>query len=296
MRHTFPSFLMMRAFIVGSPLAISSDSLGVTQLSGAQLAQLLPEIKAMILSKANELRSHFAVLKELTAEKIALIRDGLAPEFVFVPSMPGSSIRLADPMKRTFETRLRSKYRSLMQQRKALFQRSGAKWELYENFSPIASEMHSLYENVLDKSKTKFEILTPEFFASLSEQLKQNAIVLLARREGAPLAFGLILFSRCHANLIYVGLDYASRDETASYYNIFYRAIEEAESRGCETISVGQTTYESKAILGATFFNLTLGLAPLTRLSKFLISRFSSALFPVIETPERRVFKNFPRN
>jgi hypothetical protein len=179
-----------------------------------------------------------------------------------------------------------------MQQRKLTFENSGAIWEVIENFSHIATEIHKLYEAVLERSKTKFEVLTPQFFSELSERLGPNALILLARRKNEAIAFGLLILGGSKANLLYVGLDYSCRDETASYYNIFYRAIEVAEARGCNEISVGQTTYESKAALGATFFQLKLGLAPLTPLARLLISRFTPLLFPVTETPDRRVFKN----
>lgn len=291
-RKYYSSFLIARALIVGSPLAICTDSLGLERLNETQRQGMLARLKEQLISKGKSLKAHLVVVKEIAESKLEMVQTALQPQFFIVPSMPEAYVTLSSNEYSSYKDRLRCRYRNVLRQRKRLFENSGACWEVIDHFVDYADDLWSLYQQVFSRSKSKFMFLTPELFKQVSSCLGKKSYILIANNDNRPMAFGLILVGKKTMYPLYLGLDYSCRDQFALFYNILYRSIEEAEKLGYEVVSLGQTAYESKALMGASFRKLFLGLCPLSVLLSVVLRAFHSFLFPSITLPHFRVFKD----
>lgn len=288
-RRWFPSFLLIKAFVVGSPLAICKDSLGLARLDARMRQRVLQRVQQEWITQGNRLKAHLVVVKEIEERKLAMVRESLGPRYLTVPSLPTASIVLDQDA--PYEARLRRHYRSVYRQRKKRFEQGGITWEILDDGASDSDELFPLYQQVIERADATFGILTPEFFRQVSRRPRGRARVLVARDGNRPLAFVLLLAGPKSLSSLYIGKDYAHRDEFALYYNLLYRSLEEAESLGCERISLGQTAEGSKALIGASFEKLYLALCPLTTTTALILRGFHRALFPTKKAPHHRVFK-----
>ncbi len=290
-RKHWPSFLQMKVLIAGNPLAISGDSLGLEQVPREEIPVALAEIKEQFIKQANNLRVHLALLKEIPETKLNDLKQALLPEFIIVPSMPSAYLELSNNPEETYKKRLRNHYRNIYHNRKKAFLRGGGSWRIIDDFAPHAEDLWQLYRQVFEKSKTQFEVLTPEFFCQIAKYLTGRVFVAAGFRDNRCIGFALMIARGNYCSPLYIGLEYSLRDELALYYNLLYCSIEEAEKRGYPLVCLGQTAYESKALLGAKFNNLSLALCPLSLLAAFALRLFKSIFFPIIRIPHHRIFR-----
>ncbi|MCC6220485.1 MAG: GNAT family N-acetyltransferase [Deltaproteobacteria bacterium] len=289
-RKFFPNFFCLRALIAGSPIAICTDSFGIAKIKDSELDTVLTQVKHALTDKAKELKCQLVVLKELEEQKLTRLGNPFKPEFMFVPSMPCAYIELPKGAPHYAE-RLRSDYRSKYSRRIKKSQEAGICWRMVTDFSNLAEDLHKLYSQVLQRSASNFNALTPDLFRQLGFNLRDRCFVQIAKRDEKILSFALVLTNANDLYPLYLGLDYAFRDEGALYYNTCYKLIEEAERRDNSSLFLGQTAYHPKASLGARFRKLYLAIQPLTKCMAVVIGAFATILFPEITPPQFNVFK-----
>ncbi|NMO15930.1 GNAT family N-acetyltransferase [Pyxidicoccus fallax] len=297
-RRLFPQFLYIHAFVIGTPIAICKDLLGLHPgLDGTARADVLRASCREVLARARELGLSLVFLKELTSSLMPSVRDALGEEFTFVESPATTYLYLGEPGKSTYRERLRKKYRSLMNNRMARAEAAGLRWELCTDFAPYAKQMHPLYLQVLDRSKIRFETLSVDFFEKLPAHLGDRAFAMLCFKDERLVAFELFLQDGAWMHPIYLGLDYGFRDEGALYFNCIYKIVEVLEARGRPVAQLGQTSYAVKASIGAVVDRLYLAVRHLNPVLNLLVKRFGAALFPPTQLPRsQRVFRDMKEN
>jgi hypothetical protein len=297
-RRVFPNFLYIHAFIIGTPIAICKDLIGLhPDVRGSARADVLRACCREVLARARELGVSLVFLKELTSSLLPEVRDALAEHFTFVESPATTYLYLGEPGKSTYRERLRKKYRSLMNNRMARAAEAGMRWELCTDFSRYAARMHPLYLQVLGRSKVRFETLSVGFFERLPAHLGERVFAMLCFKDERLVAFELFLQDGAWVHPIYLGLDYGFRDEGALYFNCIYKIIEVLESRGRAVVQLGQTSYGVKASIGAVVDRLYLAVRHLNPVLNLLVKRFGPALFPPTQLPRsQRVFRDMKEN
>lgn len=297
-RRAFPNFLFLNAFVIGSPIAICKDLLGLhPDLQGPARQDVLRTLCGEVLARAKHLGLGLVFIKEITTKLLPEVKDVLSEHFTFVESAATTYLYLGEPGKTTYKDRLRKKYRSLMNNRMARLQEAGMRWELVPDFSRYAAQMHPLYLQVLNHSKIRFETLSVDFFAKLPERLGDRVFALLCFKGERLVSFELFLRDEEWIHPIYLGLDYALRDEGALYFNSIYKIVEVLESHGKAVVQLGQTSYAVKASIGAVVDRLYLAVTHTHPLMDLLLKRFGSELFPPTELPRsQRVFRDMKEN
>ncbi|QSQ27999.1 GNAT family N-acetyltransferase [Pyxidicoccus parkwayensis] len=297
-RRLFPGFLCARAFIVGTPVAICRDLLGVQQgRDGPLPAEVLRAVTREVLDRARRLRMGWVIIKELTSRFLPQVREVLSESFTLVESAATTWLYLGEEGAGTYRERLRKKYRSMMTHRERQLVDSGMRWELHHDFAPYAERMEALYLQVLHRSKVQFETLNRDFFVELSRRLGKRAFALLCFQEDELVAFELFLEDAGEVHPVYLGMDYRHRDQGALYFNCIYKIVEQAEARGKAVVELGQTSYAAKASLGAVVDRLYLAVRHLNPAVNLLLRVFRRALFPPTQVPRRqRVFRDMRAN
>lgn len=291
-RGAFPDFLVCRALVIGTPLPICSDL--ILRRSETILRNIAQELAYEWTKKGLELGAQFVVIKEAEQELLETLSSLKDEGFIFVPSMPSATLSL-DSSEGSYMSRLRKSYRVVYKTRKNQFEEGGGSWLEFDAKHHNLAEIHRLYLQVLERSNSKFELMPANFFLNTVRYLPDGAKLLIACVEERIVGFALIIFSKEYLCPIYIGMDYSIRDKLSLYYNILYRSIEEAELRRIPLVKLGQTAYESKALIGASFAKVYLAIKPLSFLSGLILRVFRKLLFPAINPTTRNVFKSAPK-
>lgn len=229
-RKVFPRFLYLRTFIIGTPVAICQDLFGIRPAIDAAVAnRVLGAACDAAVAHANDLGIGLVIVKEITSRVLPQVREVLQSRFTLAESPATTYLYVGESGAGSYRERLRKKYRSVMTGRLRNFTDAGLRWETHDNFTKYASSMHALYLQVLHRSKIRFEELTPEFFAQVSEQLGDNSFALLCFDGERLVACELFLRDRRWTHPIYLGMDYAYRDKGSLYFNCIYKIIDVVE-------------------------------------------------------------------
>ena len=217
--------------------------------------------------------------------------DALNPHgYRRVPSMPGCVI---DFEFRNFDE-YRSKIlgRSMRHKFNKIARMPAIPMEVCTDITPLADEIHALYMQTHQRSKMRFECLTPEFFARLGRNMPESARYFLWRVDGKLAAFALCLVHDGTMHHLNIGFDYAIALERKLYFVTLKDLFEWGLAHGLRRYYTGQLNYDPK-------LHLKMKLAPLD-----LYSRHASGwinplyrlalgfLQPVRHDPLIRLFPN----
>lgn len=297
-RRVFPNFLYLHAFVVGTPIAICKDLLGLRpDLSGDAYPRVLAAVMDEVVAHTRRLKLGMIIVKEITTALLPSVSPVLAQRFLLVESPATTYLYLGEPGRTTYKGRLRKKYRTMMNARRAKLDEAGMRWEVTHDFAPHAEAMHPLYLNVLNRSKIRFETLSVEFFRQLPARLGKNALALLCWKGAQLVAFELVIRDEAWTHPVYLGIDYRFRDEGALYFNCIYRILDLIEQEGRAVVQLGQTSYPVKASIGAVVDRLYVGVHHTSGLLNAVLRKLAPMMFPSTEVPRsQRVFRDMDEN
>jgi hypothetical protein len=255
-RKFFPRWLCLRMLVVGCSAGDgaldSSEPWAVTALHEALAAYAKKSKAAMIL------------LKDFPASYRPALNPFAESDYRRVPSMPACALALdfasfEDFMKNKLGRKLRYKYIKLNK-------REPIAWEVLTDVTPIAEELYALYKQTHERSKMKFERLTPEFFAQVGQEMPDTARYFVWRVEGRIAAFALCLVHGEEIHHLNIGFDYTVSLDLQLYYVTMRDILTWALGQGLKRYVTGQLNYDPK-------LHLKMRLAPLD-----LYARHTSAL------------------
>lgn len=154
---------------------------------------------------------------------------------------------------------LRSPYRRRI--RTASLKSTGLIWKEIDQ-AVFDEKLHTLYLNVLNKSKYPLEKLSLDFFRTIdgqihvlyenqkpiSEELDQK--FNSTDQELEPLAFILVKWKKETLHFLFGGMNYDKRDEHDLYYNMLLKILKIGISGNASKIDFGQTAESSKCRIG----------------------------------------------
>jgi predicted N-acyltransferase len=114
-----------------------------------------------------------------------------------------------------------------------------------------AEAIHQLYLQVHGGASLRPFTLRPGYWSALARAAGEDCSLLVARREGRPVAFILTLKDGETAVAYHVGFDRALAGEGVPLYlRMLHASVEQAIRFGCRRVSFGRTALEPKARLG----------------------------------------------
>ncbi|MFV8982151.1 GNAT family N-acetyltransferase [Serratia fonticola] len=291
-RKLYPDLLRPRFFIVGSPIATCTHMLGITMAQNQSgYPVLIQAMEREINRKASEMKAKFTCIKEIDGSMRERLKPAWLNEFIVCRSPDTTYVYTAPVAGLSYTDNMLSRYRVAFKKRKREFAEAGLRWIIADDFGPYVDKLHHLYLNVLGRSQTKFERLTPEFFQAVNQELNKQSYVLLCLDGERIVAFELMLRGR-QLHPLYLGMDYRYRDIGALYFNCLYRIIEESQRQDLRLVELGQTSYEAKFSIGAVSSPLYFYIKHANPLCNWLLRRLRRHIFPEPQIPAlRKVFK-----
>jgi hypothetical protein len=246
----------IRTFFIGS-VAGEEGHVGLNR--GYALRDVGAHIHAEARKQASRGGAALLVWKDFPeCDRAAL--DGLAEtNGVFrMPSYPGSSIRLVpggfEACLMAMPSRHRYKMRKRLRNGAALLPMTSS--VIRRPAAAQLEEMFALYEQTYRRGKTKFERLTPEFFARIAGFEEATFVVQRHPESGRMLAFMLLFDLGERVINQFIGIDYEATQGAFAYFRLFAAAYDWACTTRARAMQSGQTGYMAKIESGHTLVPL----------------------------------------
>jgi hypothetical protein len=228
-RGRFPSLMKFRILMIGC----SAGEGQLVQGSGTPdehwvvraLGEALPHV-------ARKLKTELIVFKDFPKANRPKLDKLNGFSFRRISSMPATMLELNyKNFDHYFDTVLSAKMRKDLRRK---FRKAAAglpiTMEVVQDITPFIDEAFPLYEQVVQKSKLKFEVLTKPYFTALGQKMANKAFFLVWRQEGRMVAFNSCIGHQGVLRDNYVGFDYTMALEYHLYFvtrrDIFSWAIE----------------------------------------------------------------------
>jgi hypothetical protein len=117
----------------------------------------------------------------------------------------------------------------------------------YESCNCFTDVHYRLYINVMEKSKTKLELLSKDFFTNLPNNFMLTSYYNI---EKVLLSWHITCEYKDVFSFLFGGINYEKRDEFHAYYNNLIGIIHEGIDKGYKIINLGQTPEIPKMRLG----------------------------------------------
>jgi hypothetical protein len=280
-RKFFPRWLKARMIFAGS--SAGTGALDCTEpWAVAAFQEALGKF-------AREKKCAMILLKDYSAKFRAALEPFTAlKKFRRVPSMPACVLdfdfkTFEEYMSKTLGRKLRYKYIKLNKQPAIPF-------EVLTDVAPIANELHALYLATHERSKMRFEKLTPEFFARVGREMPDRAKFFVWRVERKIVAFALCLVNDGVMDHLNIGFDYAVAFDLQLYYVTLRDIFRWCLANGVKRYETGQLNYDPK-------FHLQMKLLPLDlyacHVSPLINPVFKFALGFLQPTKHEKMLKEF---
>ncbi|HWB61261.1 MAG TPA: GNAT family N-acetyltransferase [Chthoniobacteraceae bacterium] len=282
-RKFLPGWLRMRMLMVGC-----SAGDGALDCRDAWFVEALAEALKIYAKKT---RASSILFKDFPA----VYREALAPlekhGYRRVPSMPACKLdfnfaSFEAYMKGILGRKLRYKYIKLNKKAPIPF-------EVLTDVTPITGELYELYRQTHERSKMRFERLTPEFFAMLGREMPDVARYFVWRVDGKIAAFALCLIHEGTMYHLNIGFDYSISFDLQLYYVTIRDLFQWAVDQGLKHYVTGQLNYDPKLHLKMTLDPLDLYARHTNSLVNPIFKVALGYLQPVRHDPTIRQFPNF---
>jgi len=252
----FSRFLKFKLLFIGSPtteefyLGVRADEDLNTAVSGAikKLAGFAKNKKIMTCLFYNLKKEHRALAEALKANGFFPMED--YPNTLI--DLNGSA-SLEDYTSRLSANTRKDLKRKLKKSGGLTKLTTETKNELAEN----EKEIYSLYLNNFLGSEVQFEILTPEFFRNIFNNMPQNAKLFITRDKNKIVAFNLCIIKNGLCIDKFIGFDPAVSHQYHLYYATFCHNIDWCIKNNIRQYQMGITDYHPKLRLGAKLIPLT---------------------------------------
>jgi len=277
-RGRFPSLMKLPILMVGC----SAGEGELAEGNGASDAQWLVRALGEVLPRlAKKLKTELIVFKDFPKAHRPKLDQLKGFGFRRIASMPATKLELTyKSFDHYLETTLSAKMRKDLRRK---FRRAAAgipiTMEVVRDISPFVDEAFPLYEQVVRKSRLKFEVLTKPYFAELGRKMPDKALFFVWRQEGRMVAFNFCIAHREILRDNYVGFDYA----VALDYHLYFVSRRDIFSWA---IKNGYHTYYSAPLNYDPKLHLRQQLSPLdlyVRTSRNWLNPLFQYILPLME-------------
>lgn len=302
-RQLRPGFLRLRILFSGTPISIGRHNVcskyqWLDEAVIEQVAQCMDEI-------AESERIGVLCAKEFPARSLSRFEPFARNGFFLARSMPRVCMINAWSDFGTYLSSMRAGYRRQVTAslRKAGWNHlrpefedrsrtnSGSTLLHLEHPSPhVAPTFATLYAQTMSRTETKLEILNERFFSRLFEKCSNDLELLALRRKDKIIGAALLSTHGRILHFLLAGLDYSSRDQYDTYFNLLNGIVALAISRNCGIVDLGQTSYHAKLRLGGNLEEMFFYLKARGRIAHFLLRISNRLLFPGVAARPRHVF------
>lgn len=281
-RRLFPFFLYLNVLFCGLPISIGKNHLIITKNANHQLIiNLLDSLMKTIAAKE---KAKLAIYKEFNSEECNQLDALLHLGYLRADSLPMHSFKATFSNFAEYCAALKSHYRNDINRSRRKFEKAGLRIVQLKDTEKILQiytpEMHQLYEAVVQKSENRLEILPVTFFRELAINFPGQVLFTLVYKDDQIVAFNCSLCTTSNIHYLFCGLDYSLNAESDLYFNLMYRALDEALKHNVPDIHFGQTADTFKARLGSYQTPLYLYIKGTGFMFNWLVRKSFNMLFP----------------
>jgi predicted N-acyltransferase len=289
-RQLWPSVLRVPVVFGGLPVSFGASCLRFA--AGVNTDEVLPLICAVAEQFAVETHARVVCFKEFSTLESEVLAGLTAHGFFRAPSLPACRLELRWRDFDEYLASMRAKYRRQVRATVAARAHAGLTIRAVVDVGVEAERLHALYDEVIAKAEVKLETLPPEFFRRLHQHLPGESRAMIVEQHGAPVAMAVVLDAPTITTWLLVGMAYDKLRETSAYHAVVLEVIAHALSRGATALEMGQTSYDLKGRLGARTAARELYVRYRSPIGHWLLRAARGALFPVVRTAPRRVFRD----
>ncbi|MBU2856799.1 GNAT family N-acetyltransferase [Acidithiobacillus ferrooxidans] len=245
-RSVWPGFLKLKMLECGTPVTITSPPF----VSASSRERLLASIMDMLLQTARREGHLLIILRDFEPNAQELRRPLQKRGYHWIESLPNTYMNILWDSAEAYRQSMRSYYRSKLQKHLKRNTEAGVHHKLVDDFADMADILCRQWMVVHTHAKEfQREVLTPEFYRALSQEMGSDSKVLLFYKNEELVGHALLLMDGEMLRWLYVGREAAVNDSL--YIYIAYTVVESAILLGARQLEMGLTTYPIKQDLGA---------------------------------------------
>ena len=287
-RRAWPGFFKLRMLEWGTPITIVSPPYArVPEVDDAEVIQAMHRLMRQTGRRQGQLL--------MLARDFEPPQEGLRGLYArlgyhWIPSLPNTYLRVRWRSPEDYLGSMRSYYRSKVLKHLKRNLEAGVSHQRVQDFAHLADTLCAQWMVVHENaSEFQREVLTPDFYRSLSRDMGGKAQVLLFHRESKLVAHALLLLDGPMLRWLYVGREVAANDSL--YLYVAYSVVCAAIELGAERLEMGLTTYAIKQDLGAEVTPIRIALRSAWGFINPFVGLGYGLLNSVPEPGPREVFK-----
>lgn len=286
-RRVFPGYLRFNVLFCGLPVSAGEGHLIFAP--EADRPRVMRLVDAEMRRMARQHRAKILIFKEFDEETY---RDSAELQSLGYLGVESTAVSYLDCHFANFDDYLaamRKRYRAHVGRCMRKFAAAGLRIEVFAGGEETAARytdgVHQLYEAVVERSKTKLEILPAEFFRELARRFPDDFLLILAHQQDRVVGFFSAIRTPGITSTLFVGLDYERNEENFVYHNLFYAYMREILSPDVCRVEFGANSDDFKARIGCRQRRNYMYVGA-TNWLRGPLRWFSGALFPPVKLLE----------
>jgi len=287
-RRLIPNFFTLNILECGSPITVNTPQFVKKEELDTSL--FLGSLKAALTSLAVKKRSLLIVIRDFEQDENTSVFESILTKlgFSWLPALPNTYLDIQWDSIDDYHNSMRSHYRNKLF--KHLRRNNEVRYEVISDFGHLSTTLCEQWLVIHNEAKElKREVLTPEFYSEISQNLEENSKVILFYQQEELIAHALLLQDNNMLRWLYVGRN--KSEANSMYFFIVEKIIETAIQMKTSRLEMGLTTYPIKTDFGARIVPVNIGVRITIPLTNFLLKPIYSLLYNAKEYPKKRVFK-----
>lgn len=290
-RVLWPNFLTLNNFECGSPVTINTPQFLVDDTIDKY--SFLSTLNKIILQIARKHRCLLVTVRDFEDNHdVSEFRNSFKKlGFSWLPSLPNTYLDIKWPAIGDYHEALRSHYRYKLFKHLKISEKKKVSYQLIDDFSHLADELCRQWLIIhANAGELKREVLTPEFYREISQNMGDNSKALLFYAEDKLIAHALLLKDNDLLRWLYVGRAVSRNDSL--YFMIVHTIIRTAIEMKVSRIEFGLTTYPIKQTFGATLVPIDMAIKLTIPPFNPFLTPFYKLLYKSVRYQEKHVFKS----
>jgi hypothetical protein len=289
-RRVRPSLLRPAVLLCGLPVSAGRPCLAIRGPEDApHVLRALGDVMARIGAEAG---ADLHCVKEFTDAEAGVMGGLEAHGYFHAASLPSFRLPIAWRSFDEYLADMRAGYRRQAQLLLRARARARLRIRRVDAYERECHRIFPLYEQVIDQAEFRLERLNLRFFENLARYLPNRTAAIMVEREDRLLAVAIMLRTPNELTFLMAGIDYARNRECSAYLNLVLEIVAEAIRTGAGSLELGQTSPALKARLGARAEARHIYFRCPSRMGHTAFRSTASALFPLADSPRRRVFRS----
>lgn len=290
LRKIFPNLLYIKITECGSPIALG-NTLSIKIKEGEKRKEILRFIINTMKDIGISNKAKFLVIRDFYKKDIQFDKELTKLGFISTQNLPDVQMDISWNSFEEYMKDLRHHYRRFVKKCFNVMEKENIRVEIVYDYKSYVPRLTKLYLQCYENAKEyKREKLNESFFYKTNEYLKEKTVVVLLKKDNKIIGFAFFLLDDTIARLLYIGMDYKTKDKYFTYFNIFYQGLKFAIEKGFKKLELGVTTYDFKTRMGGKIITLYAYIKHLNAFLNLVFKVLKGTLFPIKKVKKKHPF------